>query len=75
MKFRRMRIDTPKDQPTHLLPDPDQYITKIGKFLSKTSLDELPQIVNILIPKKATLNGKHVEKMNFYLIQNASQAL
>ncbi|QKY70311.1 sugar transferase [Lentibacillus sp. CBA3610] len=48
LKFRTMRIDTPKDTPTHLLRDPDQYITKMGKFLRKTSLDELPQIFNIL---------------------------
>lgn len=48
LKFRSMRIDTPKDVPTHLLSDPDQYITGIGKFLRKTSLDELPQLFNIL---------------------------
>ncbi|MGY3750911.1 sugar transferase [Vagococcus acidifermentans] len=47
-KFRTMRIDTPKELPTHLLADPDAYITRVGKFLRRTSLDELPQLVNIL---------------------------
>lgn len=47
-KFRTMRTDTPKDMPTHLLKNPEKYITGAGHFLRKTSLDELPQILNIL---------------------------
>ena len=52
VEFRTLKVrtnaDTPKDVATHLLANPDQYITKMGKFLRKTSLDELPQIINIL---------------------------
>lgn len=48
LKFRTMKIETPKDMPTHLLENPEQWITNVGKFLRKTSLDELPQIINIL---------------------------
>lgn len=47
-KFRSMRTDTPSDMPTHLLNDPDAFITSSGKFLRKTSLDELPQLINII---------------------------
>lgn len=47
-KFRTMRADTPHDTPTHLLEDPDKWITPVGKFLRKTSLDEIPQALNIL---------------------------
>ena len=49
LKFRTMRIDTPRDCPTHLLENPDQWITRVGMFLRKTRLDELPQIINILM--------------------------
>lgn len=47
-KFRTMRIDTPSDMPTHMLENPDKYITRSGRIMRKTSLDELPQIFNIL---------------------------
>lgn len=51
LKFRTMKIDAPKDIPTHLLENPVQFITRIGSFLRKSSLDELPQILNILSGK------------------------
>lgn len=57
-KFRTMRIDTPSDMPTHMLSDPDQYITRTGKFLRKTSLDELPQIINILKGEMAIIGPR-----------------
>lgn len=47
MKFRTMKMDTPRDMPTHMLENPQQYITRVGKILRKTSLDELPQIFQI----------------------------
>lgn len=49
LKFRTMKTDTPKDMPTHLLSDPKQYITRFGAFLRRSSLDELPQCINILL--------------------------
>ncbi len=58
LKFRSMRIDTPKDVPTHQLDNPDQYITRIGKFMRKTSLDELPQLWNILVGEMAIIGPR-----------------
>lgn len=57
-KFRTMRSDTPKDTPTHLLNDPASFITKSGHFLRKTSLDELPQIINILKGEMAIIGPR-----------------
>lgn len=58
LKFRTMRIDTPSDVPTHMLHNPEAYITKVGKFLRKTSLDELPQIFNILKGEMAVIGPR-----------------
>ncbi|WP_416326315.1 sugar transferase [[Eubacterium] hominis] len=58
LKFRTMSIDTPKDTPTHLLENPEQYITKAGKFMRKTSLDELPQIINILAGQMSVIGPR-----------------
>lgn len=58
LKFRTMRTDTPHDMPTHMLANPEQYITGIGKFLRKTSLDELPQIFNILVGQMSIIGPR-----------------
>lgn len=58
LKFRTMRIDTPKDIPTHLLSDPEKWITKVGKILRKTSLDELPQVFNIWLGQMAVIGPR-----------------
>lgn len=57
-KFRTMRADTPKDTPTHLLKNPSSFITKSGHFLRKTSLDELPQIINIFKGEMAIIGPR-----------------
>lgn len=57
-KFRTMKKDTPKDTPTCMLKDPDLYITKVGKILRKTSLDELPQLINILIGQMSIIGPR-----------------
>ena len=67
LKFRTMRIYTPKDVPTHLLENPEQYITGIGRFLRKTSLDELPQLWNVLKGDMAFIGPRPERK--FYIDQ------
>ncbi len=57
-KFRTMRIDAPKDTPTHLLKNPEEYITRVGRFLRRTSLDELPQVLNILMGEMAIVGPR-----------------
>lgn len=57
-KFRTMYVDTPHDVPTHLLKNPDAFITKSGHFLRKTSLDELPQLFNILSGQMAIIGPR-----------------
>ena len=58
LKFRTMRIDTPHDAPTHELQDPKKWITKVGGFLRKTSLDELPQIFNIFVGQMSIIGPR-----------------
>ncbi len=58
LKFRTMRIDTPKDVPTHMLNNPERYITNIGKFLRKTSLDEIPQAFNIFVGQMSVVGPR-----------------
>ena len=83
LKFRTMRIDTPKDVPTHKLENPEQYITGLGKFLRKTSLDEIPQAFNIFIgqmsivgPRPALYNQDDlVEERDKYNANNIKPGL
>lgn len=69
LKFRTMRIDTPKDTPTHLLSNPQQWITGVGRFLRKTSLDELPQIFNILRGEMSLIGPRPALWNQFDLIE------
>ena len=83
LKFRTMRIDTPHDMPTHLLHDPDQYITRMGHFLRKTSLDELPQLLNILKgdlsivgprPERPEIAAQYCEEMPEFALRLQAKA-
>lgn len=58
LKFRTMRVDTPHDVPTHMLENPEQWITRAGKFLRKTSLDELPQIAQIFTGRMSIIGPR-----------------
>ena len=69
LKFRTMRIDTPRDMPTHMLENPEQWITKMGKFLRKTSLDELPQIFNIFVGQMSVIGPRPALWNQFDLIE------
>ena len=83
LKFRTMRIDTPKDVPTHMLENPEAYITRIGKFLRKTSLDEIPQAFNIFAgqmsvvgPRPALWNQDDlIEERDKYFANNIKPGL
>ena len=68
-KFRTMKMETPKDCPTHLLENPDAYITKVGRFLRKSSLDELPQLFNIWTGKMSIIGPRPALWNQFDLIE------
>ncbi len=68
LKFRTMKMCTPHDVPTHLLENPEQYITRVGKVLRKTSLDELPQIFQIFTGKMSVVGPRPALWNQFDLI-------
>ena len=69
MKFRTMKMETPKDMPTHLLKNPEQYITRVGGFLRKYSLDELPQILQIFTGEMSIVGPRPALWNQFDLIE------
>ena len=69
LKFRTMKMNTPKDTPTHLLENPEQYITKVGRILRKTSLDELPQILQIFTGDMSIIGPRPALWNQFDLIE------
>ena len=68
LKFRTMKMNTPKDTPTHLLENPQQYITRVGRILRKTSLDELPQILQIFTGEMSVIGPRPALWNQFDLI-------
>ena len=69
MKFRTMKMETPRDMPSHLLKNPEQYITRVGGFLRKYSLDELPQILQIFTGKMSIVGPRPALWNQFDLIE------
>ncbi len=69
LKFRTMKVSTPRDMPTHMLKNPEQYITRVGKILRKTSLDELPQIFQIFSGKMSIVGPRPALWNQFDLIE------
>ena len=60
LKFRSMKMSTPKDVPTHLLENPQQYITRVGRFIRKSSLDELPQLYQVFTGKLSIIGERGI---------------
>ena len=73
LKFRTMKVDTPHDMPTHLLKNPEQYITKVGGFMRRFSLDELPQIFNVLMGDMALVGPRPALWNQFDLIEERNK--
>ena len=73
LKYRSMKTSTPKDMPTHLLKNPEQYITRVGGFLRKTSLDELPQIFNIFLGQMAIIGPRPALYNQTYLYEERAK--
>jgi len=69
LKFRTMKMNTPKDTPTHLLKNPEQYITRVGAVLRKYSLDELPQIIQIFTGEMSIVGPRPALWNQFDLIE------
>ena len=69
MKFRTMKMETPRDMPTHMLENPEQYITRVGRILRKTSLDELPQILQIFTGEMSIIGPRPALWNQFDLIE------